>query len=189
VLGVKARARQDHWMELLERDQLTRLIEVGRSIMSELNLEALLQRILDVARDLTGARYAAIGILDERREELERFLTLGIDENERRTIGDLPRGRGVLGELIAQPQPLRLADVELHPHSYGFPIGHPEMHTFLGVPILVRGAAWGNVYLTEKTGEEEFSEADEAALVILRQLGGHRDRERSPVRGRPREAR
>ena len=135
--------------------------------MSELNLETLLQRVLEVARELTGARYAALGILDDRREELERFLTLGIDEAERRAIGELPRGRGVLGELIAHPQPLRLADVEMHPRSYGFPIGHPEMHTFLGVPIVIRGAAWGNLYLTEKDGGEEFSEADEAALVVL----------------------
>jgi signal transduction histidine kinase len=153
--------------ESLGADRLTRLIEVGRGLMSELNLETLLQRMLEVARELTGARYAALGILDEHREELENFLTLGIDEAERRTIGDLPRGRGVLGELITHPHPLRLADVSLHPRSYGFPIGHPEMHTFLGVPVVVRGAAWGNLYLTEKEGGEEFSEADEAALIVL----------------------
>jgi signal transduction histidine kinase len=154
-------------METLESDRLRRLIDVGRSLMSELDHETLLQRILEVARELTGARYAALGILDDRREELYRFLTLGIDEAERRTIGDLPRGRGVLGELISHPVPLRLEDVELHPRSYGFPIGHPEMHTFLGVPIVVRGSAWGNLYLTEKAGGAEFSEADEAALVVL----------------------
>jgi signal transduction histidine kinase len=154
-------------METLESARLRRLIEVGRSLMSELDHETLLQRILEVARELTGARYAALGILDERREELDRFLTLGIDEAERRAIGELPRGRGVLGELISDPAPLRLADVELHPRSYGFPIGHPEMHTFLGVPIVVRGSAWGNLYLTEKAGGTEFSEADEAALVVL----------------------
>jgi two-component system, NarL family, sensor histidine kinase DevS len=154
-------------MESLESDRLRRLIEVGRSLMSELDLETLLQRMLEVARELTGARYAAFGILDDRREELERFLTVGIDEAERRAIGDLPRGRGVLGELIAHPVPLRLDDVELHPRSYGFPIGHPEMHTFLGVPIVIRGSAWGNLYLTEKAGGAEFSEADEAALVVL----------------------
>jgi signal transduction histidine kinase len=151
----------------LESDRLTRLIEVGRTLMSELDLETLLQRMLEVARELTGARYAAIGILDERREELEQFLTLGIEDPERRMIGELPRGRGVLGELITHPHSLRLADVALHPRSYGFPIGHPDMHTFLGVPILIRGAAWGNLYLTEKDGGEEFSETDEAALVIL----------------------
>ena len=154
-------------METLAAERLTRLIEVGRSLMSELDLESLLQRILEVAAELTEARYAALGILDDRREELERFITLGIDEAERRAIGDLPRGRGVLGELIAHPVPLRLADVELHARSYGFPIGHPQMHTFVGVPILIRGAAWGNLYLTEKRDGEEFSEGDEAALVVL----------------------
>jgi signal transduction histidine kinase len=154
-------------MESLGADRLTRLIEVGRGLMSELDLETLLQRILEVARELTGARYAALGILDARREELERFLTIGIGEEERRMIGDLPRGRGVLGELISHPHPLRLDDVELHPRSYGFPIGHPEMHTFLGVPIVIRGAAWGNLYLTEKAGGEAFSEGDEGALVVL----------------------
>jgi signal transduction histidine kinase len=154
-------------MEPLGADRLTRLIEVGRSLMSELNLETLLQRILEVARELTGARYAALGILDDRREELEQFLTVGVSEEDRRAIGDPPRGRGVLGELIANPHPLRLTDVEMHPRSYGFPIGHPQMHTFLGVPILIRGSAWGNLYLTEKEGGEEFSEGDEAALVVL----------------------
>jgi signal transduction histidine kinase len=154
-------------MEPLGADRLTRLIDVGRSLMSELDLESLLQRILETARELTQARYAAVGILDDRREQLERFLTVGIDEAERRAIGELPRGRGVLGELISHPRPLRHADVELHPRSYGFPIGHPEMHTFLGVPILIRGSAWGNLYLTEKAGGEEFSEADEAAVVVL----------------------
>jgi signal transduction histidine kinase len=154
-------------MPSLESDRLTRLIDVGRSLMSELDLETLLQRILEVARELTDARYAALGILSDRREELERFRMLGIDEAERRAIGDPPRGRGVLGELISHPTPLRLADLELHPRSYGVPIGHPQMHTFLGVPIVVRGSAWGNLYLTEKAGGAEFSEADEAALVVL----------------------
>jgi signal transduction histidine kinase len=154
-------------MESLGADRLTRLIEVGRGLMSELDLETLLQRILEVARELTGARYAALGILDARREELERFLTIGIGDEERRMIGDLPRGRGVLGELISHPHPLRLDDVELHPRSYGFPIGHPEMHSFLGVPIVIRGAAWGNLYLTEKAGGDAFSEGDEGALVVL----------------------
>jgi two-component system, NarL family, sensor histidine kinase DevS len=154
-------------MDSLGPDRLSRLIEVGRSLMRELDLETLLRRILEVARELTGARYAAIGVLDERREVLERFLTLGIEEAERATIGELPRGHGVLGELIADPRPLRLDDVETHPRSYGFPIGHPEMHTFLGAPILIRGDAWGNLYLTEKDGGQSFSDGDEAALVVL----------------------
>ena len=105
-----------------------------------------------MARELTGARYAAIGVLDERRERLERFLTAGIDEETHRAIGDLPRGRGVLGVLIRDPRPLRLADVGLHAQSYGFPLAHPPMTTFLGVPIVIEGEAWGNLYLTEKDG-------------------------------------
>jgi signal transduction histidine kinase len=136
-------------------------------MMGELDPEALLRRILEVARELTGARYAALGVLDEGREELERFVTLGIDDATHAAIGDLPRGRGVLGELISRPSPLRLEDVSYHPRSYGFPLGHPEMHTFLGVPILIRGEVWGNLYLTEKAGGQEFSVADEEALVVL----------------------
>ena len=98
-------------MDSLGPDRLSRLIEVGRSLMRELDLETLLRRILEVARELTGARYASIGVLDERREVLERFLTLGVDEAERATIGELPRGHGVLGELIADPRPLRLDEI------------------------------------------------------------------------------
>jgi signal transduction histidine kinase len=104
--------------------------------------------------------------MDDRRELLARFLTSGIDEDTRRVIGDLPRGHGVLGELIRDPRPLRLPDVGAHPRSYGFPIGHPPMDTFLGVPILVGGEAWGNLYLTEKSGGE-FTDDDEQIVVML----------------------
>jgi signal transduction histidine kinase len=145
---------------------LRRLIDVGRSLVSELDLEVVLERVLDVARELTGARYAALGILDDRRQELERFLTRGIEAETHRTIGDLPRGHGILGVLINDPRPLRLPDVGEHPRSYGFPLGHPPMHSFLGVPILIRGQAYGNLYLTEKAGGL-FDEADEEALVVL----------------------
>jgi signal transduction histidine kinase len=151
----------------LDEPRLRRLIEVGRGLVARLDVEGVLQSVLDAARELTGARYAALGILDERKRELERFLTLGIDEQTHARIGDLPRGRGVLGELIAHPQPLRLPDVAAHPRSYGFPAGHPEMNTFLGVPITIRGEAWGNLYLTEKRGGGEFDEKDEAAVVVL----------------------
>jgi signal transduction histidine kinase len=146
---------------------IRRLLDVGRALMTELDLEAVLERVLLTARELTGARYAALGILNDQRSELERFLTSGIDkEQARRTIGDLPRGRGVLGALIEQPHPLRLTDVGQHPSSYGFPAGHPVMRSFLGVPIVIRGEAWGNLYLTEKEGGE-FSEQDEEAATIL----------------------
>ncbi len=135
--------------------------------MTELDLGVVLDRVLQTAREITGARYAALGILNDERSELAQFLTSGVDEETRRAIGDLPRGRGVLGALIEHPQPLRLADVGQHPSSYGFPAGHPVMHSFLGVPIVIRGQAWGNLYLTEKQGGEEFSEQDEEAAAIL----------------------
>ncbi|MGE5690063.1 MAG: GAF domain-containing protein [Pseudomonadota bacterium] len=146
--------------------RLRRLIEVGRGLVAELDLETVLQRVLEAARDLTDAEYAALGVLDPERRELERFLTLGIDEETHRAIGDLPRGRGVLGALISDPVPLRLGDVGRHPASYGFPPGHPPMRTFLGAPIVVRGEPYGNLYLTEKRGGT-FDEADEEALVVL----------------------
>src|ERR671931_923662 len=98
----------------MDEPRLRRLLDVGRSLISELEPETVLQRLLEVARELTGARYAAIGVLDERRQHLERFLTAGIDEDTHRAIGDLPRGRGVLGVLISDPRPLRLADVGMH---------------------------------------------------------------------------
>ena len=147
-------------------DQLRRLIQVGRTLVADLDLDSVLERVLDAARELTGARYAAIGVLDAERRELERFLTVGIDEETRSQIGSLPRGRGVLGALIRDPKPLRLDDVGTHPHSFGFPAGHPPMHTFLGVPILIRGEPFGNLYLTEKA-DGLFDEADEEAAVVL----------------------
>jgi two-component system, NarL family, sensor histidine kinase DevS len=151
----------------LDNQRLSRLIEVGRSLVSRLDLEGVLDLVLEAARDLTGARYAALGILDERKRELERFLTLGVDDATHAAIGDLPRGHGVLGKLIERAEPLRLPNVSAHPDSYGFPDGHPPMNTFLGVPILIRGEAWGNLYLTEKKGGEDFDESDEAAAVVL----------------------
>jgi signal transduction histidine kinase len=150
----------------LDEARLRRLIEVGRSLVSQLDLEAVLRRVLEAARDLTGARYAALGILDPRRERLERFIALGVDEATRKRIGRPPEGRGVLGILISDPKPLRLADVGEHARSFGFPEHHPPMKTFLGVPILIRGQAYGNLYLTEKRGGN-FDEADEESVVIL----------------------
>jgi len=151
---------------VLDEHRLRRLIDVGRGLVAQLDLEAVLREVVTVARELTGARYAALGILDEDRRELERFIYVGIDERTRAEIGELPRGRGVLGELIRNPAPLRLREVGEHPRSYGFPPGHPPMHSFLGVPIVVRGQAYGNLYLTEKEGGD-FDEADEEAATIL----------------------
>ena len=150
----------------LDERRLRLLLEIGTSIVAELDSEAVLQRVLEAGRELTGARYAAIGILDAERHGLERFLTAGVDKETRRAIGELPRGSGILGELIRNPKPLRLADISQHPRSYGFPPEHPPMTTFLGAPVLVRGEAWGNIYLTEKDGGE-FDEADEQALLVL----------------------
>jgi signal transduction histidine kinase len=150
----------------MDAQTLSRLMDVGRGLLSELDLDAVLARMLEVARELTSAAYAAVGILDERHEGLERFLTSGIDAGTRAAIGDLPRGHGVLGLLIKDPRPLRLSDVGAHPQSYGFPLSHPPMGNFLGVPILVRGVAWGHLYLTSKPGSD-FTDVDEEAMVVL----------------------
>jgi len=152
--------------EELDEQRLSRLIEVGRSLVSERNLETLLTQVLDVARELTGARFAALGVLDGSRQALARFITRGIDAQTHRAIGDLPHGRGILGLLIQEPRPLRLHDLRTHPRSYGFPANHPPMHSFLGVPILIHGNAWGNLYLTDKDGGD-FDRADEQTAVIL----------------------
>jgi len=149
-----------------DEQRLRRLLDVGRSLITELEPEAVFTRLLAVARELTGARYAAIGVLDERRAGLERFLTSGIAEDAHRAIGDLPGGLGMLGVLTSDPRPLRLVDVGAHPQSYGFPAGHPPMTSFLGVPIVMDGQTWGNLYLTEKAGGE-FTDEDEEAAVVL----------------------
>ncbi len=143
------------------------VLEVARSVVAELDLEVVLERVLAAAQELTQARYAALGIVDESRTGLARFLTVGISEDERAEIGDLPSGRGVLGELIERPQPLRLSRVGLHPRSWGFPPGHPPMETFLGVPIVVGDRPFGNLYLTEKEGGADFTPQDEQAVTLL----------------------
>jgi two-component system, NarL family, sensor histidine kinase DevS len=157
---------QEYDSGALDEPRLRELIDVGRSLVAELDLEVVFRRVLEVACELTGARYAALGVLDQDRHELERFITHGIDEEVRLAIGTLPRGRGVLGLLIEQPRALRLANVGEHPRSFGFPPGHPPMTTFLGVPVVIRGHAWGNLYLTEKRGGD-FDEADEQSASIL----------------------
>jgi signal transduction histidine kinase len=153
--------------EQIGEERFRRLIDVGTHVLSELDLEVVLRSVAEAAREVTGAKYAALGVLDPERRELERFINVGIDERTRQEIGNLPRGRGVLGELIREPAPLRLRDVEQHPHAYGFPPAHPPMHSFLGVPIAVRGEIYGNLYMTEKEGAEEFSESDEVAATTL----------------------
>ena len=148
-------------------DRLRVLVDAGIALTSELSLDALLQRLVETAAELTGARYAALGVIDKSGQALERFLTTGIDEATHAAIGDLPRGRGILGVLIRETQVLRLHDIADDPRSVGFPAHHPPMRTFLGVPIVLRGVAYGNLYLTEKEGGVDFTEEDEELTQLL----------------------
>jgi signal transduction histidine kinase len=144
-----------------------RLIETGIAVTSELSLDTLLQRIVEAAAQLTGAKYAALGVIDPAGRALERFLTTGIDPETQERIGDLPHGRGILGVLIRDAQPLRLHDLTTDPRSVGFPPHHPAMRTFLGVPIMLRGVAYGNLYLSEKESGEDFTGEDEELVTLL----------------------
>ena len=144
-----------------------RLIDAGIAVTSELSLDGVLQRILETAAELTSARYAALGVIDRSGTALERFLTTGIDPATRERIGDLPHGRGILGVLIRDAEPLRLHDLTADPRAVGFPPHHPLMQGFLGVPILLRGVAYGNLYLTEKESGEDFSAEDEEIVTLL----------------------
>ena len=147
------------------------LVEAGMALASEHDLDALLQRIADISREVIGAGYGAVGVLGERGE-LARFIYSGIDKSLADRIGDLPVGRGVLGALIEENRPLRLHEISDHPRSYGYPPNHPPMHTFLGVPIVVRNRIFGRLYLTEKQGAEDFTKDDERlALSFAAQAG------------------
>ena len=148
-------------------DRIRSLLDAGIALTSELSLDALLQNLTETARELTGARYAALGVIDPNRTELERFVTTGLDAETVAGIGDLPRGRGILGVLISDAQPLRLHDIADDPRSVGFPPNHPEMRTFLGVPILLRGVAYGNLYLTEKEDGGDFTTEDQELVTLL----------------------
>ena len=156
----------------LDEATLRRLLEAGRSLVKLLDLEPILENLLGVARELTGARYAAIGVLNEQRSGLERFVTHGLDADTHQAIGELPRGRGVLGVLITDPRPLRLPRVGDHPRSYGFPAAHPPMSSFLGVPIMIRGEAWGNLYLTEKQAPTSSPPPTSRRPMVLAEWAG-----------------
>jgi signal transduction histidine kinase len=151
----------------VSEERLRALLAAGLAVSSELSLEGLLHRLVETAAELTGARYAALGVIDASGSELERFLTHGVDTDTRAEIGALPRGRGILGVLIREATPLRLHDLAQDPRAVGFPPGHPPMRTFLGVPILLRGVAYGNLYLTEKKGGEDFSAEDQELATLL----------------------
>jgi signal transduction histidine kinase len=150
----------------LDRDRLRALLDARRTLLEQLDVDLVLARLLDIARELTGARYAAVGVLGEDRDALSRFVTSGIDEQTQAAIGALPRGHGVLGLLIEDPHPLRLHEVGEHPRSFGFPLNHPPMHSFLGVPVRIGDEVWGNLYLTEKAAGD-FDDADEEAATVL----------------------
>lgn len=152
--------------ERLNESQLRRLIEVGADVVSNLDTETLLEQIVVQARAITGARYAALGVLNSQRDGLERFVTDGLDAQARERIGDLPKGLGVLGVLIKHPEPIRLHRVSEHPESFGFPENHPPMESFLGVPIKIQGEAYGNLYLTDKQGGD-FDQTDQDAVELL----------------------
>jgi len=142
-------------------------MEAVLTISSGLDLATILQRIVEVAADLVDARYAALGVLDEERTRLVEFITVGLSEEQHQAIGALPHGHGILGLLILDAKPVRLPDLTDHPDSYGFPPNHPPMRSFLGVPIRVRDEVFGNLYLTDKTTAEVFSDVDEELIIAL----------------------
>jgi signal transduction histidine kinase len=148
-------------------DRLRALFDATVALTSELSLDSLLQKLAETAASLTGARYSALGVIDEAGVGLERFVTTGIEPHVHEAIGDLPRGRGILGVLIREAHPLRLHDLREDPRAVGFPPNHPAMRSFLGVPIVLRGVAYGNLYLTEKEGGADFDEDDEELVALL----------------------
>lgn len=150
-----------------QQDRLRLLVEAGISLASELSLDALLQRIVETAAELTDARYAALGVVHPSGRGLERFLTTGIDAKTYAAIGEIPQGRGILGVVMRETKPLRLHDIADDPRSVGLPPNHPPMHTFLGAPILLRGVAFGNLYLSEKRNGGDFTEDDEDLIRLL----------------------
>ncbi len=158
-------------VRMSHRNSEYRLLESWPGVSGEVSLQALLHDVVRLATEITGARYGAIGTLAPGpRRVLEEFITAGIDEETKREIGDFPIGRGLLGAVLGDSKPLRLSDLMEDPRSVGFPAGHPTMRSFLGVPLLVRGAVFGALYLTEKEGGSEFNEEDEKLVTLLASL-------------------
>ena len=152
-------------------ERYERLLEAGLALGAELSLPVALQRIVELAAELAGARYGALGVLG-RDGRISEFITTGVTATERAAIGHIPVGRGILGVLIDDARPLRLHDIADDPRSVGFPASHPPMRSFLGVPVTARGRVYGNLYLTEKRGGEDFDADDERALVLLAAQAG-----------------
>jgi two-component system, NarL family, sensor histidine kinase DevS len=144
-----------------------RLIEAGMVLASELALDAVLQRIVELAADLTDARYGALGVLTQDGSRIEDFITVGITDEERARLGDPPTGHGLLGVLIRDAQPIRIPNISADPRSVGFPPNHPPMRSLLGVPITGRGSIFGDLYVTDKRHADGFDDEDERILVIL----------------------
>ncbi len=153
------------------QDRGERLLEAGLALSSEFSLPAILQRIVDLGAELTGARYGALGVLGADGTITE-FITTGLTGEERAAIGPLPVGRGILGVLIHDARPLRLRNIADDPRSVGFPPNHPPMGSFLGAPVTAHGKVFGNVYLTEKQGAQEFDADDQRALEVLAAQAG-----------------
>ncbi|MFE2102358.1 GAF domain-containing protein [Streptomyces sp. PTD9-10] len=154
------------------RDRVRSLLEAVLSVGRELDLEQALRSIVEAAAALVDAEYAALGVIGPDGKRLSAFHTVGVDAEQIARIGPYPEGHGILGELIRHPQPLRLPKLSHHPASYGFPAHHPPMNTFLGVPIRVRDHIFGNLYLTEKRGGQQFDEDDESVLATLAVAAG-----------------
>ncbi len=152
--------------------KLRRVLEATLLIESNLELPEVLRHVAEEARSMTGARYGALGVLDEEKQALSEFITVGLSEEQEATIGPRPTGRGVLGLLIADPKPLRIPEIGNHADSFGFPPNHPPMTSFLGVPIKVREEVYGNLYLADKVGWSEFTHDDEALVGALSQAAG-----------------
>jgi signal transduction histidine kinase len=153
-------------------EKLRRLMDAVLMIEADVDLAVLLRHLVEEACSLVDARYGALGVLNEARTALEQFLTVGLTEEEERRIGPRPTGRGVLGLLITEPEPLRLTDLRNHPDSYGFPAAHPPMTSFLGLPVRVRGEVYGNLYLTDKRSADDFGDDDEAMAEALALAAG-----------------
>ncbi|MFH8754319.1 GAF domain-containing sensor histidine kinase [Streptomyces atroolivaceus] len=154
------------------RDRVHDLMEVVTSVGRDLDLEHVLRHVVQAATTLVRARYGALGVIGSDHEKLVQFLTVGMDDEDVASIGSSPSGHGILGALIAHPEPLRLAKLSEHESSYGFPAGHPPMDSFLGVPIRIGGQVFGNLYLTEKLGGAQFDAEDESILTTLAVAAG-----------------
>ncbi len=151
---------------------LRQLLDAVITVGSNLDLESVLRHIVESAVGLVDARYGALGVLDETGKRLSQFITVGMDDDTYRAIGTLPEGHGILGLLIVDPKPIRLPDLHEHPDSFGFPANHPPMSSFLGVPVRIRDQVFGNLYLTDKTTSEVFTDIDEELVVGLAAAAG-----------------